>query len=282
MKHFVISNMENEGSNAIIARLRHMPGVDTIMGEPFDRHMFMNKKTGGLGQHIAMPDLEKCLSIFFGGEASKEDKFQLKTFYQKYNSSEDRHKKLLDYSQRNARGFKKRLIWGVNAEEREIYFNTFQEHGVILFVLFRKDVFKWALSRYKGQHLQFDLIEGKLQKEDIPKQVYEPELLGKIIEKNLALHNRKHKLMADAKAKGITCYPLYYENFLHAPVPFFEEILSYLEIDHTKDSITRALQSQIKFRKVHSDNPKDMIANYDEIYPIFSDYLNDSDENFPV
>lgn len=265
--------MEKEGSSAIIYFLKNHEGLDAILGEPFDKHQFFKEKSGGLGKYISLEDLETCLDLFWGEMKDSSGKEALLDIYKKYNNNPERHRKIVDFLPSNPRGFKKRLIWGISDDERELYLRLMKRHQVCLFVLFRKDVFKWALSRYKAGHLQFALMNGTIKQADIGPIHYDPVKLREIIQQNERLHKRKHQLISLAESRGVRSYPIYYEDFLYSKRDFLSQILTHLQLPIVENKILATLSQEIAFKKVHSDNPRDVISNYDEIVTHFGNYL---------
>ena len=131
MRDFIIFFSGGEGSSAIICHLKQFINNINILGfEPFDNHT-LNKK-------MSDTDLNNIFRLLFN---KKQDHVSaINTIYGKYTD------KTLGIDKSKSNGFKMRLQDWNKIKEHII------KNNVIVFVLIRQNVLKWAISKCAPKH----------------------------------------------------------------------------------------------------------------------------------
>ena len=272
MKNFIIFNSEKEGSCALVQTLNNFDDITIISDfiEPFDRHMFV-KSDHGKGKDISKEDFLRCLSLTY--DSSQNYLEELNNIYARYNSH-----CTFSFSKEKSHGFKMRL----RKQWSEDLFLTLKKYKVTAFVLFRKDILRWALSKYHGNgagkkgHLQFSDVHIK----DLPKlKVNWSSLKEKIkrCERSIA---DKEKLIQDLRNSGVDAFPLYYEDFCNNKSGYFKNLLHKLDIVLSDQDIQQVLMQDCNYKKVHPDDISTFVDNHQEITKKFDDYMEEK-KTFP-
>lgn len=244
MKDFIIFFRGQEGSSAIISYLQKINHINIIGFEPFDCHHMKKKLIGD--------DLKKIFNMIFDKSITQNNNQQIKNIYKKYTNIA-----INDIDKTKSIGFKMR--------PREInnYIDVIKKNNVVIFVLIRRDISRHAISMCSTNRLQFDLITKKINKN--PKQIIDLKMLATNIDicKNVLKH--KKILIKSLKKQGINVCPLYYEDFCKDKFTFFKYILNKLDIIMNDQAIIKLVKSNISFQKVHDDDIKKFVINYDEV-----------------
>ena len=282
MKNFIILFDEKEGTSAIVRLLDNFDKISVLhhtggLGwEPFDRHC--------CGK-IDSEDLFDCLNIIFSSE--KIDFKYLNKIYRR-SSKED----LSSFGSLNvSKGFKMRLKnpsapgWMkvipllANYNYRKKMFRLFKRYNIVVFIAIRRDLLRWALSKYHGGgsgkpgHLQFALAEGRISRKDIEKIYVEESKLQRLIHKCEGSHAYKYKLASSLRKVGVEVRFLEYEEFLDDKVLFFKKIQRILGLHHEEDEeIHRIIEKGISLKKVHSNDISEFVLNSDDIMLKFGHY----------
>ena len=146
-----------------------------------------------------------------------------------------------------------------------------KKNNIVVFFAVRQDLLRWGLSKYHGDgtgktgHLQFDLANGKINKQDIANITVDCQRLGKIITECEKVHAKKRRLMAQFKSAGIETFPLLYEEFLTDPASYLRQLFARIELDVTQQEITSVLNQQAYFKKVHADDISTFVCNHQEV-----------------
>ena len=229
--------------------------------EPFDRLA---------AGEITDNDLVRCLKLIYGPKS---------VFMEELNDTylKTARYAIDDFDKTTSIGFKIR-DGKRSAECLKKIFSVLSENNVVAFVNIRKDVLRWALSRYHGDgsgkgtgHLQFALAKGKITHDEIPKLYVDLKKLKKMIDHCIALNSKKNKLLKDLADYGIESYPLYYEDFCSRKLDFFRTLLLRLDLEIPADEILKTLEKEVHLRKVHSDDIKTFVINYEEVLKNYGD-----------
>jgi hypothetical protein len=253
--------------------------------EPLDRH-----RCG----RMTLDNLRKCLDIIFS--QGPKDIEQLNRIYM-----ETAKRPLDDIGEKGVVGFKmrftppnpyplhidglsvwNRLVGGIFRERyfksfKEMMFDIFKRHNVIVLMAIRQDVLRLGLSKYHGDgtgrpgHLQFKMARGEIARDDIGRIQVDCERLEEIISKCETLHQEDRLLMEEIKQAGIQAYPILYEDFVTDKRSYLERLFRILELDITGDEISRVLDQEEYFKKVHSDDISKFVKNHEEVSSRFAD-----------
>ena len=293
VRNFILFFEEKEGTSPLMRLLDNFSQISVVHQinsagwEPFDRH---NCGPMSLG------DLAQCLESIYGADPAGME--NLNRIYMKTAI-----KPLEAINKSASVGFKMRFVppggtlpfasrlpilgdfvqarylqyQASRGRFRRTMFSLLKKCGVIVFVAVRQDVFRWALSKYHGDgsgkpgHLQFDLVSGKVQREEIPRIHVDCRRLEKLIAQCERSHDRKRVLIEDLKRDGIGAYPLRYEEFMGDRQRFFGRICKRLEIPASAQEIAAALDRGTAFQKVHSDDISGYVVNHEEVSARFKD-----------
>lgn len=243
MRNFIILFNGHEGSSAIISHLRKFPDINIIWYEPLDNCH--------LKQPLTNPDLLTLLNYIY--DTKIKNRYQLaSSLYLKYSD-----KALFPFEQNKSVGFKMRIREWPTLEK------VFKEHNVVVLVLIRQNLLKLGVSKCRPNSMQFKLINGEIEKN--PELKLDFDVLTKNIQICKDLLNYKMTVINRCNKLGITCHPIFYEEYCNNKELFFSKILQILEIKMDKETIKQIANQPCYFKKVHSDELKDFITNYDEL-----------------
>ncbi len=265
MRNFILFFNHHEGSSAIIATLNLFEKIYVVGYEPFDSYIFT------LANNADIPERElfKCFKCLFDDSPTEEARSEFFESYLKYCSFPDediRNKYMFDKNM--AIGFKMRFRF----EYREEIIDMLEKYNVLPIFLFRQNMIKKAVSIYKGK-LQLDLALNQLDPKALEKMTFDCELLAKIIKEETETDNSKLSIIEQLENRDITCKKMYYEDFIYNKKHFLESVLESLDISVKYEELDTALRREIWFKKVHSDNLNDIIANYYEVRERFGEYF---------
>jgi hypothetical protein len=282
VKNFIILFDEKEGTSAIVRLLDNFDKISVLHHssgsgwEPFDRHCC---------GRIDPDDLFHCLNIIFSSEVID---FQYLNKIYRRSANEG----LSSFDSLNvSKGFKMRLKnpsapgWMqaipllANYNYTKRMFQLFKRYNIVVFIAIRRDLLRWALSKYHGGgsgkpgHLQFALAEGRISREDIGKIYVEESKLQRLIHKCEGSHAYKYKLASSLRKVGLEVRFLEYEEFLDDKVLFFKKIQRILGVNHEEDEeILRIIDKGTLLKKVHSYDISEFVINSDDIMFKFGHY----------
>jgi hypothetical protein len=143
--------------------------------------------------------------------------------------------------------------------------------GVVVLVMVRQDIFRWAISKYHGDgtgrpgHLQFRLASGEVEAGGLPMITIDPQKFGRIVDRCVELHKVK-RWWADAmRDAGVTVHALRYEEFLSDRIAFFSALLRTLGIRLGDGELDDRLSRQIRLQRVHGSDISEYVSNHREI-----------------
>lgn len=158
---------------------------------------------------------------------------------------------------------------------RKMMIDLLKKCNVVVFVMVRQDVLRWALSKYHGDgsgrkgHLQFKLAMGEITREQIPNITVDcGRLEGVILECERSLR-QKRDLASELGRAGIKAYPLFYEEFCRDKRAFLKGVFERLENPVSDNEIEEALKQGTFLEKVHSDDISDFVTNHEEVLTKF-------------
>ncbi|AYV82343.1 MAG: hypothetical protein Homavirus33_5 [Homavirus sp.] len=238
--------MANTGSSAIISHLKKLTKyVDIIGFEPFDNfHM----KKPLIGENLTM-----IFDLLFSKNLTNDFAYyKMNSIYKIYSDKE-----IDKFDKKKAIGFKMRFRNWETIETPII------KNNVVVFILVRQDVFKWAISTYDVDCNQFKLIKGDIEKDPTIKiDIEKFKSILRICHKNL---EERYGLIDMLRKKNVDVCPLYYEEFCNDKKLFFKKMFDKLQIKLTNDELTEFANKPNYFKKVHSDDLKKYVTNYDEL-----------------
>ena len=205
MRNFVIFFQGKEGSSALVRQLDRFEQISVICQvgrkglawEPFDKNA-----CGAM----TLSDRRRCLELIFNHEPL--DMEALNHIYLKTATN-----RLGRFDKSNAVGFKMRFKppWYTRWWYRRSLLSLFARYRVLVLLLVRQDLLRWALSIYHGDGegrpgaLQFRLADGRISREDINTIEVDCERLDQEIAKCRLRHAYKKGLVAHLGARGSTC-----------------------------------------------------------------------------
>jgi len=290
MRSFIILFHEKTGTSPLVRLLDKFELISILHQteysgfEPLDRH-----RCG----RMTLDNLRKCLDIIFSQGPKNIE--QLNRIYM-----ETAKRPLDDIGGKGVVGFKMRFTppnpypfhidgltaWNRMAERifREHYFRSFKRmmfdtlkrHNVIVLMAIRQDVLRLGLSKYHGDgtgrpgHLQFKMARGAIARDNIDKIQVNCERLEKIISQCETLHEEDRLLIEEIKQAGIQAYPILYEDFVTNKRSYLERLFRILELDITSDEISRVLEQEEYFKKVHSDDISEFVKDHEEVSSRFA------------
>ena len=244
MKDFIIYFLANTGSSAIISHLMKFRDIINILGfEPFDQHNMKKKK-------LVSDNLEEIFRNIFDKSIDDYDKLQ-----EIYSHHTDR--KFPQIDKKKSVGFKMRF------RNWDTIKHIIKENGVVVFILIRQNVFRWALSLYDKQSNQFKLIKKKIEKN--PKIYVDIDKFREILyrcENNL---NERYELIEKLEDDNYEVYPLFYEDYCDNKLEFFKDFFNSLEIPISNNELEKYVKIPNYFKKVHDDDIRKFVINYDEL-----------------
>jgi len=291
---FVLLFDAKEGTTAMMQLFQQLPGVSVVRNqspslEPFDRHAC---------REITFDDLKTCLNKVLSAEPA--DLEQLNQIYMKTAASPlvyDPAKPLIGFKMRlqARRGFQdfigrfsqnSWLLSNARAIDKKLsaatLFKLFKKHRVTVFVVIRKDLLRWGLSKYHGDgsgregHLQFQLARGKITRDEIPKIHVAPHKLRAIIRKCQWQHREKRGLLNELSRRGIRAFPLFYEDFVADKESFLKGFYTHLGLVPSERDIAHALSKPTNMQRVHSEDISSFVVNHQEILKRFSGIPQDA------
>lgn len=295
MRNFIILFKDNEGTSVLVRILDYFDKVSILRPidgygwEPFDRH--------SCGP-ISTADLLRCMERIYSPKKVSMD--EINSIYSKTARSP-----LIDFDRATSVGFKMRF--GPNTYPAMILsrvpsiadilkgnfrqsnyagyklrlLELFKKYDIVVFFAVREDLFRWALSLYRGDgtgrkgHVQFNIWSGFLKKEALPKIWVNEKRLKKIITKCKSIIDGKVDLMAQMHSMGIRTAPLYYEHFCTDKYDYFKRFSDFIEADISEQDVKSALAKVSHLVKVHSEDISDFVVNHQEIENQFGEYRFD-------
>lgn len=289
MRNFIIFFRGKEGTSPVVRLLDHFEKISIIHAvnnsgwEPFDRRWC------GL---MPLRNLERCLDLVFSRVSIDFDR--LNRVYLRTAKAP-----LAEFDQTGAVGFKMRFHapknhfpimrkfphlerWSKTSQDRafrRMMFDVLKRNDVVVFVVVRQDVLRWALSTYHGDgtgrpgHLQFKLASGKIDRDEIGTIHVDCARLEQILSHCAKAHAKKRRLMEDLKLAGIRCHVLRYEDFLADKTQYFRRILDCLDLTVSIEELEEVLKQDAVFTKVHSDVISDFVENHEEIEERFGHHF---------
>lgn len=155
--------------------------------------------------------------------------------------------------------------------------DTLSSLGVVVFIMVRQDIFRWAISKYHGDgtgkpgHLQFRVAAGDVSATGLPKITVDLPRFGRIVEKCAELHRQKRSWADAMEAAGVSVYPLRYEDFSSRQEEFFTDLVGTLGIDAGGSGITEKLAQGTRLKRVHGSDISEYIVNHRELTDRYGD-----------
>jgi len=304
MNNFIIFFHGKEGTSPLVRILNNFKQLSVVHQvsnrgfEPFDR--------GGCGS-LSNRNLKRCLELVFG--SGPVDMERLNRIYTKTAESP-----LDGIDKSRAVGFKMRFAppgrgslaagklpvvggysleagklpmvggylnrrWKAHqrAQFNELMFDLLKERRIVTFFAVRQDVFRKALSIYRGDgfgrsgHLQFKIAEGQIRKEDLPKIRIDCDRLETLIASCERRIEKTREHMEKLERLGVRTYPLLYEMFCEDKQRYFREFYEHLEIPISEEEIRDVLAKGAYFKKVHSHDISEFVENHHEVMERFGD-----------
>jgi hypothetical protein len=240
MKNFIILFDGQEGSSAIISHLNNQSSINIAGFEPFDNCHLKKPLTGN--------DFKLLLNNLFNHNMAAAS-----SIYKNYSD-----KNLLNIDKSKSVGFKMRFR---NYDDIK---SVLKRKDVVVFVLIRRNVLKWGLSKCRSNSLQFQLIKGEIEKN--PKLYVNIDLLNKKIEQCTMLVKKKNTILKNLMNDGVNAHPIYYEDYCDNKVKFMRFVLNKLDIKLTNKELLEYSNKPNYFKKVHDDDISKFIINYDEVH----------------
>jgi len=291
MRNFIIFFHEKTGTSPLVRQLNKFELITVVHQErdtgfePFDTH--------NCGR-MSLKNLKKCLDVIFN--QGKKNNEHLNRIYT------TTAKRPLDViSDKGAIGFKMRFsppsryplhidrlsIWNKLANKllrdyyswsfKKMMFRTLKKHDVVVLMAVRQDLLRLGLSKYHGDgtgkpgHLQFKLARGVVAKNENEKIQVDCERLEKIVSKCKTLHENNRHLMEELKNSGIETHPILYEEFVADRRSYLERLFRILELNITKDEMSKVLDQEEFLKKVHSNDISEFVENHEEVTHRFAD-----------
>lgn len=291
MKNFIIFFEEKEGSTVLVRLLNNFHQISIVHQtnhegwEPLDR--------GSCG-NISLANLKTCLNILFhSGPIDFE--------YLNHIYTQTAKKPIEAFDSSNtAIGFKMRfnpnltvppsvhrlskwhplafIIRQLNKiRYTKMIADVLNAKEVVVFMLVRQDVLRWALSKYHGDgtnrhgQLQFRLASGHITSEELGKINVDCKRLGRIIIECERIHQRKNRIASLLMRKDIKVVPIRYEDFLKDKVSYFKKLGKEIDVDFSDQQIADTLIIGGLYKKVHSDDISEFVINHEEVLDKFGD-----------
>lgn len=242
-KNFVIFFDGCEGSTAIITHLKQFANIDIIWFEPFDNCHLKKKLIG--------KDLNNMFNLVYNN-----NKFgymaKINQIYSNYSDKE-----LNNFDKDKSIGFKMRMR---NFGDIK---NILKNNDVVVFILMRKNILKWAISLYGSNTLQFKLVKKEIDKNP-PMTINFDTLKEKIdlCNKNI---EKKYDMFKNIRKEGIETHFIYYEDYCDNKAVFLNSIIKKLNIHMHIESVKNIAEKNIYFQKVHDNDLSKFVTNYDEL-----------------
>jgi len=298
MKNFVLFFEEKEGSTAVVQALDALDSVSIIRREtesglggwePFE---WFN--CGSLGPER----FRRCLQSIFG--TRPVDMERLNATY-----TSTARAPLRPFSTTGSVGFKMRIVppWDLpglaahspyrrnsavdllcrairrcNRERfKDLMRDSLSALDVVVFVMVRQDIFRWAISKYHGDgtgrpgHLQFRMASGDVSAEKLPRIMVDRGRFGRIIDKCAELHRTKRWWFESMSDAGISTHALRYEDFAENRTRFFAQLLAALDIQVADEGALGQATQGTRLRRVHGDDISEYFVNHQEIVDSYGD-----------
>ena len=298
MKNFILFFEEKEGSTAVVQALDALDPVSVVRREtesglggwePFE---WFN--CGSLGRER----FRQCLHSIFGARPVGMER--LNEIYMSTARAP-----LRQFGKAGSVGFKMRIVppWDLpnlaadspyrknpaidflcrairrssRGAFRKLMSESLSELDVVVFVMVRQDIFRWAISKYHGDgtgqpgHLQFRMASGDMSPEKLPKIIFDRSRFGRIVDKCVELHRTKRWWFDAMSGAGIPTHALRYEDFADNRGRFFAQLLAALDIPVTNDGALAQAVQGTRLRRVHGDDISEYVANHREIIDLYGD-----------
>jgi len=242
MKDFIIFFHGHEGSSATVSQLKKLDNIDIIGFEPFDA----NKKP------LISKDIKKIFTLIFNKNVKKNYIEAINPIYKYYYKRD-----FPEFDKSKSVGFKMRI------KNLHDILPIAKKHNVVVFILFRHNILKWAISKCRPNSYQFKLVKGQIQ-ENPPLNI-DFNMLDKKIEECKKLHEQKKMILNRCIKDRLRAYPIYYEYMNEDKEKYFGDILDKIGITLSPDELSNFIAKQNYFKKVHSDNLEDFVINYNEL-----------------
>jgi len=250
-KDFIVFFEGGEGSSAIMSHLKQFTEkLDIIWFEPFDNCHFTNK--------LIDDDLSNIFSNIFNKNIKKNYNENIRQIYSNYTD-----RQLADFDKNKSVGFKMRF------RDWDTIKPIIIKNNVVIFLLVRKNIVKWAISKYGSNSLQFKLIKGEIKEN--PKTNINIKQFEKILKRCRESIDYKYSLFKKLKMEGVEVYLIYYEDYCENKTIFLNSILRKININLDLEKVKEIATKNIHFKKVHSDDIKTFVTNYDEFYKFIAD-----------
>jgi hypothetical protein len=298
MKNFVLFFEEKEGSTAVVQTLDSLESISLVRREtssglggwePFE---WFN--CGSLGRSR----FRECLRLIFS-----ERPLNLAHLNELYLSTA--RAPLRSFGCNGSVGFKMRIVppWdlpNLRADSayrsnravdfvcrsiRRIERNSFRslmadllgELDVVVFVMVRQNIFRWAISKYHGDgsgkpgHLQFRMAAGDVPRSSLPRIEIEPKRFERILAKCVELHRIKRWWYDAMKDAGVTVHPLRYEEFSDDRVNFFAKTVGCLGTSVSPQDLSASVSAGTRLARVHGTDISEYVINHREISEKYGD-----------
>lgn len=288
MSRFVLLFDEKEGTSPLVRLLDNFADVSIVHQadgggwEPFDRH-----NCGAM----SLAALEQCLDKLFDSRFS--DLAILNSLY-----TRTARQALVVDPAAPVIGFKMRFVppqprppflgrlpqWraliAASERHRQRHFERMMckllaRHRVCVFVIVRRDILRWSLSKYHGDgtgrsgHLQFALAAGELKRESLSRIDVDLVRLGRLMVESEAAHASKRRLLVRLQRSGVYAQPLFYEDFLADRASYLKRFFELLQRPVSPGAIAAALARGAYFEKVHSDDIAEFVVNHEAVLAHF-------------
>jgi hypothetical protein len=275
-RSFVVLFEGKEGSSVVLDVLRRLRDVRVLGFEPLDSYRFTEIRHGGRSRDMPTDDLLRCIELVcdqaIDADAASSE---LEGIYSRYSTeSVTRYPDgsvppCPDVLDRGCSvGFKMRLR---RKRNHAALFELWKRTGTVVFVMYREDTMRWALSKSRRGNTQFGLAAGTVTRDQLNKLTIDVAKLRGVIEQCNALLCEKDALVHDLRGRGVTAYPLRYELFLHDPEACVLQLLGQLGVDveRARADVHAAVGTPGYFQKVHSNRLLDVVANVDDLRGAF-------------
>ena len=265
MRSFVVFFQGKEGSSALVRQLDRFDNVSVVCQserkawawEPFD--------VNAAGA-MTLVDRRRCLELIFNKESL--DLSALNRIYLKTATSS------LDWFDKSgAVGFKMRFRspWYKRWLYRRALLTLFARHRVLVLLLVRQDLLRWALSIYHGDGagrpgaLQFKLAYGQIKREDIDSIEVDCERLAKEIARCRQKLADKRAVARHLSRYGVDVQILRYEDFESDRGAYMRKLCAKLELDVSDSAMRTALDAGPFFEKVHAYDISTFVSNHQQV-----------------
>lgn len=144
--------------------------------------------------------------------------------------------------------------------------SVLKKHGITVFILLRRDKLKHTLSSMDPQ-LQF--VGGTISS----KRIYNTEIFKEKYKEILTINKLKETAYTQLSTEGINVEKIYYEDMLVDKTAFIKNILTRASV-HFNDFDGNTVLSTCVFKKVHPDDVREFVQNYDDIMQAYDEVSN--------